>query len=116
MTTYKTKKGLRALATAACLAAVVSACAAPKQGAGFDRASQAIRAAENAGARQHAPVPYSRANELYSAAEAMNNRRRSDRAQKLLDLATAQANLAEATSEAALAEQSLGYIHIRQPR
>jgi len=46
----------------------------------------------------------------------MNNRRRSDRAQKLLDLATAQANLAEATSEAALAEQSLGYIHIRQPR
>jgi len=80
MTTYKTKKGLRALATAACLAAVVSA------------------------------------NELYSAAEAMNNRRRSDRAQKLLDLATAQANLAEATSEAALAEQSLGYIHIRQPR
>ena len=106
---------LRALLAAVTLATLAS-CATPRQGPEFDRASSAIRAAENAGAAQHAIGPYMRANEIFQKAETMNANRRSDRAQKLLELATAQANLAKAISEAAQAESSLTYIRAGLPR
>jgi len=91
------------------MAAALSACATPKQGPMFDHASTALRAAENAGAVEFAPEYYEQASASFSKAEAALKQRRSERAQKLLELSTAQASLAKAISEAALAEQSLGY-------
>ena len=46
----------------------------------------------------------------------MHRKRRSDRAQKLLELATAQANLAEAISEAEHAESSLAHFRTGSSR
>lgn len=91
------------------MATALSACAAPKQGPMFDHASTALRAAENAGAAEFAPEFYEQANASFIKAEAALKQRRSERAQKLLELSTAQASLAKAISEATLAEQSLGY-------
>jgi len=64
---------------------------------------------ENAGAAEFAPEFYEQANASFIKAEAALKQRRSERAQKLLELSTAQASLAKAISEATLAEQSLGY-------
>jgi len=114
--TTKIFSSLRALVAATCLAALAAGCATPNPGPEFDRASKAIRAAENAGAVQHATKPYAKANEIYHAAEVMLHKRRSDRAHKLLELATAQANLAKAMADAAEAEASLGFLRTSQPR
>ncbi len=109
---FSTAKALTASVIALAVSALLG-CAAPQQGENFYQASKAIRAAETAGALEHAPDNYLKANEIYRKAEAMNQARRTDRAQKLLELATAQASLAKAISEAATAENSLGYLGAR---
>lgn len=108
--TINLRNSLKAVAIPAVLAAVLTACATPQQGPMFESTNNAIRAAQTAGALEHAPEHYLKANEIYRKAEAMQQKRRTDRAQKLLELATAQASLARAISEAAQAESSLGFI------
>ncbi len=98
------------LTTAALLVGMtimLSACAKPKQGADFEHASKAIRAAEIAGAATYAPAELSIASQNFSKAQALANNNRQDRAQKLLQIAVAQAELAKAVSEADHAETSL---------
>ncbi len=94
----------------ATLATILTACAAPQQGPMFYSASQAIRAAHNAGAVEFAPEQLQQASATFNKAETMHKKRRGNRAQKLLELATAQANLAKATSEAKQAEASLSFL------
>ncbi len=107
---------LKTSVVAIAFGALLAGCAAPKQGPMFDHASTAIRAAQTAGALEYAPDHYLKANEIFRKAEAMQQRRRTERAQKLLELATAQASLAKAISEAAQAESSLGYIRTGMAR
>lgn len=101
---------LKAGVVALALSAALAGCSAPKQGPMFESTSNAIRAAQTAGALEYAPDQYLKANEIFRKAEVMQQKRRTDRAQKLLELATAQASLARAMSEAAQAESSLGYL------
>lgn len=103
-------KTLRTGVAAMALAALMTGCAAPKQGKMFYDTSNAIRAAQNAGALQFAPEEYKAANDIYRKAELMHEKRRTNRAQKLLELATAHASLARTISEAAQAESNLGYL------
>ena len=103
-------KALKANVSAFALTTILVGCAGPQQGSLFENSSNAIRAAETAGAREFAPTQYQQANYIFEKAEAMHLKRRTDRAQKLLQLATAQANLAKAMSEAAQAEASLDYL------
>ena len=109
-------KILKATSAAVAMAAVLAGCAAPKQGPMFTSTSNAIRAAETAGALKHAPAHFVKAKDIYRRAEIMQQKRRTNRAQKLLDLASAEANLARAISEAAEAESSLGFIRTGQIR
>ena len=95
-------------AGARCIA--LTACAAPKQGPLFEHTASVLRAAKTAGAAEFAPEQLLQANQTYRKAEAMLQQRRSNRAQKLLELATAEANLALAMSEAAQAELALDYV------
>ncbi len=104
------KKALKIAFAAMALSAILTGCAAPQQGKMFYDTSNAIRAAQNAGALEFAPEEYTAANENYRKAEAMLQKRRSNRAQKLLELATAQASLAQTISEAAQAESNLSYL------
>jgi len=112
----KISQMLKTGAISLALAAILSACSAPKQGPMFESTSNAIRAAQNAGASEFAPDYFKSANATFRKAEAMQQNRRADRAQKLLELATAQASLAKAMSEAAQAESSLGYFRTGNSR
>lgn len=107
---------LKASVVSMALATLLIGCAAPQQGPMFYSTSKAIRAAQTAGALEHAPDQYLKANEIYRKAETMQQSRRTDRAQKLLELATAQASLAKAISEASQAEASLGYLYTSSNR
>lgn len=89
------------------LSVLLTACAKPKQGADFEHVSKAIRAAELAGAATYAPTELSIASRNFSKAQVLVNNNRQDRAQKLLQIAIAQAELAKAVSEADHAETSL---------
>lgn len=93
------------------LAVLLSACAAPKPGMDYDHASNAIRAAEIAGAKTYAPDEYSVAMRNYLKAEALVKDNRQERAQKLLQIAIAQADLAKAISEAEHAETAMQQLH-----
>lgn len=106
---FKTlKSSVLAMAlTTTALATLIVGCAAPQQGPAFYNAAEAIRAAQTAGAVEFAPKEFKQANDTYRKAEAWHLKRRTERAQKLLELAAAQANLAEAISEAKHAESSL---------
>jgi len=87
--TINLRNSMKAVAStvmAAVISVSLAACATPQQGPMFESTNNAIRAAQTAGALEP------------------------DRAQKLLELATAQASLARAISEAAQAESSLGFI------
>lgn len=114
--TITTIKTLKATSAAMAMAALLAGCAAPKQGPLFASTNKAIRAAQTAGAVEHAPAHYFKANEIFRKAEAMQQKNRTNRAQKLLELATAEAGLARAISEAAEAESSLGFILTGQVR
>ena len=93
------------------LGVFISGCASNQPTRMFDHANATIRAAQTAGALQHAPEPYERSRQTYHKALAAFKQRRTNRAQKLLELATAQASLAKAISEATQAEASLSYIN-----
>lgn len=86
---------------------LLSACASPKPGMSYEHANNAIRAAEIAGATTYAPTEYSTATQNLAKAVQLINNNRQDRAQKLLEVAIAQADLAKAISEAEHAEASL---------
>ena len=106
-----TNNTLKTTMAALALGVFISGCASGKSARMFDHANATIRAAQNAGAQQHAPDPYERSRQTYHKALAAFKQRRKNRAQKLLDLATAQASLAKAISEAEQAEASLSYIN-----
>ena len=108
--TLKLIKTLKATSAAMAMAVVITGCAAPQQGPMFTSTSNAIRAAQTAGALEYAPSHFQKATQIYSKAEVMQSKRRTKRAQKLLELASAEADLARAISEAAQAESSLGFI------
>ncbi len=107
---------LKASVVSMALATLLIGCATPQQGPMFDSTSKAIRAAQTAGALEHAPDEYRKANEIYRKAQAMQQHRRTERAQKLLELASAQASLAKAISDASEAEASLGYLYTDSTR
>ena len=89
------------------LCTVLGACATPQTGASLDHASSAIRAARIAGADTYAPREIEAADSHLQKAKVLIQNNRPNRAQKLLQLATAQADLAAAISEAEHAETAL---------
>jgi len=98
---------LRYIATAAMLV-LLSACAKPNTVTSNPvEATDALRAAQLAGAETYAPQAYAVASQTYDKAEKLLRHNRKDRANKLLLLAVAQADLAKAISEAEHAEESL---------
>ncbi|OED39121.1 hypothetical protein AB833_16400 [Chromatiales bacterium (ex Bugula neritina AB1)] len=90
--------------------AMLAGCATPKVGSDFTAAGNAIRAAEVAGARTYAPEEYAAAQQIHRKAEKLLLDGRLERAQKLLQIAAAQADLATAISEAEHAEESLRHL------
>ena len=94
-------------AVALALCGIITACAAPKPGANLDHAESAIRAARIAGADTYAPNEIAAADSNFRKAQILVGNNRANRARKLLELATAQADLATAISEAEHAENAL---------
>jgi len=94
------------------LCALLSACAVPQTGANLDHAASAIRAARVAGADTYAVGEIQAADENFRKAQTLVRNNRANRAQKLLELATAQADLAAAISEAEHAESALATLEI----
>lgn len=86
---------------------VLGACAAPQPIANLEHAASAIRAARVAGADTYAPNEIQSASSNFAKAQTLIRNKRGNRAQKLLELATAQADLATAVSEAEHAENAL---------
>ena len=101
------KTNYRSAALAIALCGILSACAAPKPAANLDHAESAIRAARVAGADTYAPNEIAAADSNFSKAQTLIRNNRVNRARKLLELATAQADLATAISEADHAENAL---------
>lgn len=87
--------------------ALLSGCAAPQVTGDFTSAGNAIRAAEIAGAATYAYREFEAANQNHRKAEKLLRNGRLERAEILLELASAQADLATAISEAEYAEESL---------
>ncbi len=94
------------------LCAILSACAVPQTGANLDHAASAIRAARVAGADTYAANEIQAADDNFRKAQTLARNNRANRAQKLLELATAQADLAAAISEAEHAEGALATLEI----
>jgi len=88
------------------LCGLLSACAG-NINADLDHASSAIRAARVAGAETYARSEIEAADVNYQKAQMQIEHFRTNRARKLLQLATAQADLATAISEAEHAEGAL---------
>lgn len=90
---------------------LIGACATTSQtDVNYHYAETALRAAQSAGAEKYAPAEYATANETYFKARKLSLHKRSERAQKLLQLSVAQADLARAISEAELAEATLSQL------
>jgi len=89
------------------LCGILSACAVPQTSANLDHAASAIRAARIAGADTYAAGEIQAADGNFQKAQILIQNNRPNRAQKLLELATAQADLAAAISEAEYAEDAL---------
>jgi len=106
---------LRILKTTALTLAVTqfAACSSgpsPKQELSLTHAS--IRSAEAAGAASHAPKALRTAQQKAETAEALMNKKKHDKAKRLLTEAMADAELAEATAEAQKAK--LAYTELQQ--
>ncbi|MEM7257638.1 MAG: DUF4398 domain-containing protein [Pseudomonadota bacterium] len=93
-------------------AVLLSACATtpPSSSDSTEFALSAIRDAQVAGAETYAPQEYATANATFNKAKKLMLHKRSDRAQKLLQLSIAQADLAKAISEAEHAEATLSQL------
>ncbi len=93
-------------------AAMLSACATTSAPGGdsYEYAISAIRDAQAVGAETYAPDEYASANASFTKAKKLMLHKRSDRAQKLLQLSIAQADLAKAISEAEHAEATLSQL------
>ena len=93
-------------------AVLLSACAttsAPR-GSNYEYAESALLAAQAVGAESYAPAEYATANATFNKAKKQMLHKRSERAQKLLQLSIAQAELAKAISEAEHAEATLSQL------
>lgn len=92
---------------------LLSACATtPSSNDSYEFALSAIRDAQAAGAETYAPQEYASANSSFNKAKKLILHKRDDRAQKLLQLSIAQADLAKAISEAEHAEATLSQLQI----
>lgn len=99
------------IAVIAAAAMLLSACATTISGGGNTQyAENAIRDAKVAGAETYAIAEYSTANASLAKAKQLFLHNRPDRAQKLLQLSIAQADLAKAISEAEHAEMTLSQL------
>lgn len=96
------------------LCGLVSACVVPQTTANLDHAASAIRAARVAGADTYATAEIESADKNFQKAQALIRNNRANRAQKLLELATAQADLAAAISEAEHAEDAITAVNSDQ--
>ena len=101
----KTRSLSRCATVGLCL--FMAACATPKPGLDYQHANNAIRAAEIAGAQMYAPDELSVAVSNFEKAAALVSNNRHERAQKLLQISIAQADLAKAISEAEHAEAAI---------
>lgn len=106
----KTRSLSRCATVGLCL--LIGACAAPKPGLDYQHASNAIRAAEIAGAPMYAADEYSVALSSFAKAEQLVKNNRRDRAAKLLQISIAQADLAKAISEAEHAEAAMQQLQV----
>ena len=100
------KRSLSSCATVG-LCLLLTACAAPKPGSDYQHTTNAIRAAEIAGAERYAPNELSVAVSHFEKADSLVRNNRLERAQKLLQISIAQADLAKAISDAEHAEAAL---------
>jgi len=99
---------LNKLGTVLLTSVMLNACAIPLQSSSsLDHAASSIRAATVAGAETYAPNELQSANQNFAKAKKLMQHNRVYRAQKLLQLATAHADLAAAISEADHAEDAL---------
>ncbi len=101
------QKRLLALCAGIAVPLLITGCAKPGGGTDHAFASNAIREAQVAGAETYAAREYGIATASFHKAEKLLDHKRTNRAQKLLELATAQADLAKTISEAEHAEASL---------
>lgn len=101
------QKRLVALCASLAIPLLISGCANPQPVTEYAFASNAIREAQVAGAETYAAREYNNANASFQKAEKLLADNRTNRAEKLLELATAQADLAKTISEAEHAEASL---------
>jgi hypothetical protein len=103
---------LTASFTAVIAATLISACATsgPSSNDSYEYAIAAIRDAQAVGAETYAPAEYAAANATFNKARTQMLHKRSERAQKLLQLSIAQADLAKALSEAEHAEATLSHL------
>lgn len=105
-------KQLHVVLTGITTAVLLGACATTTStGAGnYHYAETALRDAQAAGAETYAPAEYAAANETFFKAKKLLLHKRTERAQKLLQLSVAQADLAKAISEAEHAESTLSQL------
>lgn len=103
-----TRIGVRLLPVAA-ITVLLSACTAVPN-VQLEAARSSIQNAQRAGADQHAPELFQTATERLSRAEKLMQKRRYERATRLLEMAEAEARLAEAASEASKTEASIAFI------
>ncbi len=97
----------------AAAALLLGACATPGPGGSSTLyAENALRDAKVAGAETYAAAEYTTANASLAKAKQLFLHNRPDRAQKLLQLSIAQADLARAISEAEHAEATLSQLQI----
>lgn len=95
-------------------AILLSACATTSTTStdSYEYALTAIRDAQAVGAETYAPEEYAAANATFNKAQKLLLHKRTERAQKLLQLSIAQADLAKAVSEAEHAEATLSQLQI----
>ena len=105
-------KHFYSFAAIAAVAVLLSACATSIQGgpSSTHYAEDAIRDAKAAGAEIYAMAEYNTASASLAKAKKLFRYNRPDRAQKLLELSIAQANLAKAIGEAEHAEATLSQL------
>ncbi len=89
------------------IALVCSGCAGALPTLELESARSSIRNAERANAQQYAPELFNRATDRIAKAEVLMESNRNQRARRLIELADAEAQLAEAISEAEHSEAAI---------
>lgn len=97
------------------VAMIASGCAASLPTSQMEAARSSIRNAERANAGLYAPELLSSATDKMAKADVLMNAKRNKRAKRLIELAEAEALLAEAVSEAAHSEAAISSLKDAQP-